>query len=156
MGASSREFLMMREEETTGQLYVPTLPKKEVVEKAKKDVANILEGGEVELANAFVDATRISEYLTTFVKELKQHITEDEYGKNYEVKGASISFRNTGDRLDYDADPVYAELKAKLKDRQALLKTAYKSKEMIFDSEGVEVPKVGIKTVGMQTVVIKY
>ena len=156
MGAASREFLLMREEETTGQMYVPALPKKEIKEKAKEDVAKIVEGGEVELANALVDSARISEYLSTFVSELKPHITEDEFGKEYDLKGAKISFRGTGDRLDYDQDEVYSNLKQALKEREALLKLAYKSKEMLFDSEGVEVPKVGIKTVSKQTVVITY
>ena len=156
MGASSREFLMMREEEETGQLYVPTLPKKEIKAKAKEDVKNIVDGGEVELANALIDSARVSEYITNFVKELKPHITEEEFGKEYDLKGAKISFRGTGDRLDYEQDEVYKELKEKLKERENLLKTAFKSKDMIFDNQGLDVPKVGIKTVSKQTVVITY
>ena len=156
MGASSREFLMMREEEETGQLYVPALPKKDIKKKAQEDVKKIVDGGEIELANALIDSTRISEYLSVFVKELKPHITEEEFGKEYSVKGAKISFRNSGDRVDYESDEVYKELKEKLKEREALLKTAYKSKEMIFDNKGVDVPKVGVKTSGKTSVVITY
>lgn len=156
MSAASREFLMMREEEETGQMYVPSLPKKEVKQKALEDVKSILDGGEVDIANAFTDATRISEYLKTFVAELKKHVTEEEYGKEYDVKNAKITFRETGDRLDYEDDPIYKELKERLKERESLLKTAYRSKDSIYDNEGVEVPKVSVKTPSSKVVVIKY
>ena len=156
MSSSSREFLMMREEEETGQLYVPALPKKDIKKKAQEDVKTLLDGGNTDIAEAYTDATRISEYLKTFVSELKDHLTPEQYGKSYEVKGAEISFRGTGDRLDYDSDTTYSDIKKQLKDREELLKLAYKSKDVIYDSDGAEVPKVGIKTPSKETVVIKY
>lgn len=156
MGAAGREFLMMRMEEKSGELYVPTLSKKEVNKRAIEDVKSLVDEGYVNVVNAFTDASRLNEYLTTFVKEIKNHITEEEFGKEYEAKGCKITFRNSGDRLNYEQDEVYKELKDKLKEREILLKTAYKSKEMIFDSEGIEVPKVGVKTVGGQSVVLTY
>jgi len=156
MGASSREFLLMRMEEEEGRLYVPTLPKKEIIEKAKADVEAIVNGGEVTIEDAIMDSVRIEEYIKVFTKELKKHLSEETLGKSFDNKGGNISFRGTGDRLDYEQDEVYSSLKEQLKEREELLKTAYKSKGMIFDAEGVEVPKVGIKTVSQQTVVIKF
>lgn len=156
MGASSKEFLLMREQEETGQLYVPTITKKEVKSKAEQDAKALIDAGNADVADAFVDATRITEYLTTFVGELKKHISPDEYGKEYATKSAKITFRGTGDRLDYEQDEVYADLKERLKAREDLLKLAYKSKDMLFDSEGVEAPKVGVKSVSKETVVITY
>jgi len=156
MSASSREFLMMRMEDESGNLYVPTLPKKEVKAKAIENANKIVNAGKVDLADTFADASRVKEYLTAFVEELKKHVTTEEYGKEYETKGCKISFRNTGDRLDYEQDEVYSELKEKLTDRENLLKTAYKSKNMIFDADGVEVPKVGVKTPSKETVVLTY
>jgi hypothetical protein len=47
--------------------------------------------------------------------------------------------------LQFNEDAVCAELSEKLKQRQELVKLATNSKDMIFDSEGVEVPKVSIK-----------
>lgn len=153
MGASSREFLMMREDEHN-QLYVPSLPKKEVKAKAKEDVQRILDEGNADLAEVMIDATRVTEYLTNVLSELRNHIG-DEYDK-YEVKGSKFSFRGTGDRLDYEQDEVYASIKESLKQREELLKLAYKSKDMLFDSEGVEVPRVGVKTPSKQTLVINW
>jgi hypothetical protein len=154
MGANSNEFLLMRMEEESGQMYVPSIPKKEIVSKAKADVKSMVDSGEVDIAEAVIDATRLSEYLKVFVSELRNHVGE-KYDK-YECKGVKLSFKGTGDRLDYDQDEVYNKLKERLKEREELLKLAYKSKEMIFDSEGVEVPKVEVKTPSKQTLNINF
>ena len=154
MGASGREFMLMRMEEESGQMYVPSMPKKEIVSKAKDDVNRMVDSGEVDIAEAVVDATRLSEYLKVFVSELRNHV-DDKYDK-YECKGVKLSFKGTGDRLDYEQDEKYAEIKAQLKEREELLKLAYKSKDMIFDSEGIEVIKVGVKSASKQTLNINF
>ena len=154
MGANSNEFLMMRMEEESGQMYVPTITKKEIVVKAKDDVKTMVDSGEVDIAEAVIDATRLSEYLKVFVSELRNHV-DDKYDK-YECKGVKLTFKGTGDRLDYECDEVYSELKERLKEREELLKLAYKSKGMIFDSEGVEVPRVGLKSASKQTLNINF
>jgi hypothetical protein len=46
-------------------------------------------------------------------------------------------------KLNYSEDLVYANLQASLKAREELLKVAQKQ-TMLFDNEGVEVPKVSI------------
>ena len=154
MGANSNEFLMMRMEEESGQMYVPTITKKEIVVKAKDDVKTMVDSGEVDIAEAVIDATRLSEYLKVFVSELRNHV-DDKYDK-YECKGVKLTFKGTGDRLDYECDEVYSELKERLKEREELLKLAYKSKGMIFDSEGVEVSRVGLKSASKQTLNINF
>ena len=154
MGASGNEFMLMRMEEESGQMYVPSMPKKEIVSKAKDDVKAMVDSGEVDIAEAVVDATRLSEYIKVFVSELRNHVG-DEYDK-YECKGVKLSFKGTGDRLDYEQDEVYADIKERLKAREELLKLAYKSKDMLFDSEGVEVPKVGVKSASKQTLNINF
>ena len=156
MSAASREFLLMRMNEETQEYFVPTMSKKDIVAKAKDDAKAILDQGDKDTASVYMDAVRMTEYLSEFTKVLKANITEDEYGKTYELKNASISFRNSGDRLDYDADLVYASIKERLKEREALLKLATKSKDMIFDSKGVEVGRVPVKTFGTDSVVVKF
>jgi hypothetical protein len=46
-------------------------------------------------------------------------------------------------KLNYNEDLVYSNLQANLKAREELLKVAQKQ-TMLFDNEGVEVPKVSI------------
>jgi hypothetical protein len=64
--------------------------------------------------------------------------------------------RNTGDRLDYATDPIYAQIQEQLKEREALLKVAFKSKQPIYDEHGAEVPKVPVKTHGKEALVVKF
>lgn len=156
MSRAGNEFMMMRMEEESGQLYVPSISKKEVQAKAKEDATAILDQGEKDIAGVVIDATRLNEYLTTLIGVLKPNVTESDYGKDYQLKNGKISFRASGDRLDYESDLVYLELKERLKEREDLLKLAYKSKDIIFDGEGVEVSKVGIKTHSKDSVVITY
>ena len=87
----------------------------------------------------------------TFILDEKEKNPEKELSK-FNVK---FSLSSTGERLDYDSDVEYKSINTKLKDRQALLKTAYKSKDIIFDSEGDQVPKVDLKSPSKQILKIE-
>ena len=47
--------------------------------------------------------------------------------------------------IQYQEDPIYEELNKQLKQREELLKTALNQSEPMYDSEGIEVPKVSVK-----------
>jgi hypothetical protein len=87
-----------------------------------------------------VDATRVNEYLTNFIKTLRSGIDENEVWE--ELKCCKISFKNAPTKLNYKEDSTWQELKDKLAEREELLKLAEKSKEPIYDSEAAQVPKV--------------
>ena len=59
--------------------------------------------------------------------------------------GVTFTPKNGAESLNYDEDPVYAHLDVLIKYRTELLKVASKSDEIIFDSDGCEVPKVSKK-----------
>ena len=59
--------------------------------------------------------------------------------------GVLFTPKNGAESLNYDEDDIYVLLENKLKQRQELLKMASKSDDIIFDSEGCEVPKVSKK-----------
>ena len=61
------------------------------------------------------------------------------------LQGCKISISNTGDRLQYDKDPIIAALKIAIKDREKDVKIATNSDGVYFDSDGVEVEKVPVK-----------
>jgi hypothetical protein len=50
---------------------------------------------------------------------------------------------------------MWSQLKHKLQQREELLKLALKSDETIYDSEGVEVPKVSVKYAS-DSLTVKY
>ena len=64
------------------------------------------------------------------------------------IAGCKISISNTGDRIQYDKDPIIQE-------RKRLLKTANLSSGKIFDNDGVEVEKVPI-TYGSDVIKIQF
>ena len=57
----------------------------------------------------------------------------------------NMNYTQGGAIYDYKEDPVYASIALMLEQRTELLKTAVKLKDPVYDSEGIEVPKVKVK-----------
>jgi len=97
---------------------------------------------------AFIQSKRKVIFETAYQKALSEYAFDERalYGSDLlEMYGAKISISNSGDRLQYDQDPIIAELKQAIKEREKDVKIATKSKGVYFDSEGVEVEKVPVK-----------
>lgn len=137
---------------------ITSLDKKEIQQLAV-DSANALlnEGIQSPLA-MYVTCKKIIEYYSTLVDKLKDSATDSGYKFNKQITlGARVEIRNTGDKLDYSSDTIYAELEAKLKARKELLNFSYKSySATIFDEEGIEVPKVKVKTNGVESLFVTF
>ena len=97
---------------------------------------------------AFIQSKRKVIFETAYQKALSEYAFDERalYGSDLlEMYGVKISISNSGDRLQYDQDPIIAELKQAIKEREKDVKIATKSKGVYFDSEGVEVEKVPVK-----------
>jgi hypothetical protein len=136
MGANSNLFLMLQEQSVETNNFLPT--KKEIQLSAKSFVSNLLDAGQTDKMELYAQAVRINEALQIVTDELKNSIPQE----NFECFGVKGTYRSGGESLNYKEDLVYAELEAKLKERAELIKVATKSKDTIYDSEGVEVTKV--------------
>ena len=136
MGANSNLFLMLQEQSVETNNFLPS--KKEIQLSAKSFVSNLLEAGQTDKMELYAQAVRINEALQIVTDELKNSIPQE----NFEAFGIKGTYRAGGETLNYKEDYVYAELEAKLKERAELIKVATKSKDTIYDSEGVEVTKV--------------
>lgn len=136
MGANSNLFLMLQEQSVETNNFLPT--KKEIQLSAKSFVSNLLDAGATDKMELYAQAVRINEALQIVTDELKNSIPQE----NFEAFGIKGTYRSGGETLNYKEDLVYAELEAKLKERAELIKVATKSKDTIYDSEGVEVTKV--------------
>ena len=136
MGANSSLFLMLQEQSVETENYF--LSKKEIQLSAKSFVSNLLDAGETDKMELYAQAVRINEALQIVTDELKNSIPQE----NFETFGIKGTYRSGGESLNYKEDIVYAELEAKLKERAELIKVATKSKDTIYDSEGIEVTKV--------------
>ena len=129
-------FLMMREQEVQTSNFLPT--KKEVIASSEKFVNDLINSGEVDKVELFAQAVRMSEALAVITDKLKQSLPQE----NFEAFGLKGTYRNGGSTPNYSEDELWSKLKEKLTDREMLLKVAMKSNETIYDSDGVEVPRV--------------
>ena len=136
MGKSKNLFLMLQEQSVETNNFLPS--KKEIQLSAKSFVSNLLDSGQTDKMELYAQAVRINEALQIVTDELKNSIPQE----NFEAFGIKGTYRAGGESLNYKEDYVYAELEAKLKERAELIKVATKSKDTIYDSEGVEVTKV--------------
>lgn len=149
MGSSKNDFMelvQMRD-------HFPQLSKKQLISNGKEAAKQILDKGEIEPVKALANAARLKEFINSLESELKSnvHIVETQT-----ENGVEISLSNTGDRLDYEKDEIYKELSEKLKERGELLKLSFKSKGTFYDEEGIEVPKVPIKTPSKEVIKLKF
>jgi hypothetical protein len=133
---SKQLFELMREQELNTNNFLPT--KKELQSHAKQFTTELIDKGEVDKVELFAQAIRMSEALNVITKQLKSSLPNE----NFEMFGIKGTYRNGGSTPNYADDEKWQQLKQALTDREMLLKVAQKSNEAIYDSEGVEVPKV--------------
>jgi len=129
------------------------LNKKELKALGLLQAEEIMEAGFHSATDLLVASKKLMEYATAFNTGLKEsalvELSRDSQG--LVVHGAKVATGFTGDRIDYDQDPVYANLKKQLTARAELLKLA--QKQNIADTDtGEQIPKVGIKTFGVSVV----
>ena len=124
------------------------LSKIELQERGKMDAMSLLDEGFVNALDITAQARKATEYLGAFIKatDSAARMEVAQYGGTRGALGVEFSMGSTGDRINYDLDPIYLELKNKLKAREVLLKVAKNAQENIFDGEGIEVPRLPLKT----------
>ena len=128
------ELMQMEEIETTN--FLPT--KKELVNQSTNFITNILDSGEYNIHELLSQSKRASESLDVINSEILKRLPQE----NFEAFGLKGTFRQGGEKLNFSEDEVVAELEKKLAQRKELVKTATKSDDLIYDSDGVEVTKV--------------
>jgi len=139
---NEQQWIARQEEMLSGEVQLLG-SKKEIIDKAREWAMQIAdeEYGSESLNKRYASIQRIKEYIDTIQKEFKDAICDGMTEKELECHGVKFTKVDGRSSLDYSNDEVWSELKAKLKEREELLKVAYKSKETIYDNEGVEVPK---------------
>ena len=146
---SKHLFELMREQEIQTSNFLPN--KKEVEFSAKQFASKLIEAGEVDKYEAFTQAVRMSNALEIIKDEIKSHLPKEKHIA-FGIEISPISGRTM---IQFQDDEMWQQLKHKLQQREELLKLALKSDETIYDSEGVEVPKVSVKYAS-DSLTIKY
>lgn len=128
--------------------------KSDIEEKAKY-VHEIINEGFISPVDVIVNLKIIKEFIDATEKLIKSDAIDAASRYKGEIyKGCKLEIRSLGGRTNYTEDPVYADLQKQLKDRENILKAAIGNKDsVIFDAEGIEVPKVSVVN-GKDTLVI--
>ena len=139
MESAKEMFLQLREQDIV-TLYDATFTKKEAQQTGVNLAKQIVDGGEVSKHEALANLVRLNEVISNAITEIKESVSNEKVT----VLGVEFTPVNGRTMYDFKEDEVWLYLNNKLKQREELLKTALKSDEIIFDSEGCEVPKVSV------------
>jgi len=130
------------------------LNKQELKIYGENKAKELIDSGWADPIRLTISAKKYLEVLTAFNKAIKEAATEElsKYNGKTKVGSTNIVLSSSGATLNYSQDPIWTELSTKLKERTELLKMAKKMQEPIYDNEGIEVPKVEVKTQGIETI----
>jgi hypothetical protein len=134
------------------------LSKKQIESRALEVAKTYIDSGEEDSMDMLLKIIKMKDFISVMETKLRADLEEDfesEYGKSYVKNGAAFTYTNGAKKLQYEEDLEYKELKEKLKQREGVLKAAAASKEMYFDSGGIEVPRVSA-TFNKSSIQIKY
>ena len=146
---SKHLFELMREQEIQTSNFLPT--KKEIENSGRLFAKQILSHGEIDKYELFSQAERLATVTANIRDEIKSHLPKEKHVA-FGIEVNPISGRTM---IQFQDDLVWSELKEKMQQREELLKVALKSNESIYDSEGCEVPKVGVKY-SADSITVKY
>ena len=133
------------------------LGKQELHAKGGEAARTLMEEGFTDALNLVAMARKASEYMGAFIKELDSDARAEVNlnGGDKETLGAKFSIGSTGDRIDFEVDPIYKAMKAELKARELLLKTAKTMDNPIYDAGGIEVPRLPLKSASREVLKIR-
>lgn len=136
----SKELFFEMRAEQMATMYSHDFTKKQAVITGEALVNDVFENGEVEPIRVFSNIVRLKQVIDSAEKGFRDRLN---LNTAEDWNGVKFTPKNGSKKLSYDEDPLYVQLAKKLKDREELLKTAHNSSDIIFDSEGCEVTKVG-------------
>ena len=131
-------FMLMREQEVQTANFLPN--KKELELSSKKFAQNLVESGEYDIYELVAQSERYKLAISEINAILKDKLPKEKHN----AFGIEFNPMNGRKMIQYSDDPVWFEISNKLKKREELLKVALNSDDEIYDSEGVQVPKVTI------------
>lgn len=133
-------------------MYSNDFSKKEAEQVGKDLCKKVFSDGLLDEKKVFSNICRLKEVVNSADKAFRERLNIE----NTEiVNGVELSSKNSAKRLNYTDDPIYNELAEKLKQREELLKVAHASNDVLFDSDGIEVPKVSV-SLSKASIVVKF
>lgn len=148
---SKLQFFEMRAEQMTA-LYDSTFTKKDAIQTGENLIDAVLQSGEVDIMQLGANLARLEQVIGSAMSKFRNHIINTEKVK---VLGVEFNPVSGGETLNYKDDEIYLTLFNDLKEREELLKLAYKAKNEYFDQYGNVIPKVS-STPRKSSITIKF
>ena len=106
-----------------------------------------VDSGEINALEVFATFKKLEKIFDASKRTIEDSamLEAQKYDKTFKISGINFTFSEGRKMLQYNEDWKCQSLTLELKERQNLVTLATKSKEAIYDSEGVEVTKVSIK-----------
>lgn len=114
--------------------------KKKAKQLGESLAANIIEEGFLDPHKSLAQLARLAEVTKSAMEVLKNHVIDQK------INIDNVEFvPNNGRKMpNYEEDSVYVSLEKKLSERKKLLDLAMYAEDPIFDSDGVQVPKISL------------
>ena len=141
MISSKDLFFDMRSEEMQ-TIYSPDFTKKQAEQTGINLINKLFEDGNQTPTQFYSNIARLKAVIDSADKAFRDRLNLTEPDS---YNGVLFTPKNGAESLNYAEDDIYVMLENKVKQRAELLKVASKSDDLIFDSEGCEVPKVSKK-----------
>lgn len=135
----SNNQLQLLTAESFEVMYSSDFTKKQAEQVGKDLCDKVFSEGLLDEKKVFSNICRLKEVVNSADKAFRERLNIEGIES---INGVDFSHKNGAKRLNYSEDVIYNELAEKLKAREELLKLSHNSKDVIFDSEGCEVPKV--------------
>jgi hypothetical protein len=142
-------FMLMREQEVQTANFLPN--KKELELSSKKFAQNLVESAEYDIYELVAQSERYKLAISEINAILKDKLPKEKHI----AFGVEFNPMNGRKMIQYSDDSVWSDLNKKIKQREELLKLALNSDDEIYDSEGVQVPKVSVNY-AKDSLVVKF
>ena len=141
MISSKDMFFDIRSEEMQ-TIYSPDFTKKQAEQTGIDLIDKMFADGNKTPTQFYSNIARLKAVIDSADKAFRDRLTLNAVDS---YNGVTFTPKNGAESLNYAEDDIYVMLENKVKQRAELLKVASKSDDLIFDSEGCEVPKVSKK-----------
>jgi len=148
--------------ENAQPIFDITVAKDSIIPTLKSNIDTLiyaLEMGQIDGLDLFATFKRIEKLFDSAKKQVEATAMKEadlRTEKTFIIQGVTFTKREGSSSIDPLEDDVYASLSEKLKSRKALLDLASKSTDDIYDSDGVQVPKLGKSKFTKSSLSVKF
>lgn len=141
-----------------GQNHIPT--KTEMDELAQSITQQVLDGQYLAI-DVHMRCKAIMKILETIIADTEQAVIDEIISRGHnnelEFSSATAKLRDGFNTPNYESDPTYCSLKAKVKEREALLKLAFQNPSVqCTDTDGGEIVPIVPPKITKQSIAITF